>query len=339
MLFDRYGEAIQQPGDDAVPEVTQPQTPLTSVSALYTLSYLVGEHRFVDDVVSSYDTWEELVTSSPTDRAYRIGVWSASLQLPQQPVPLPELSSEVSVTTRYDPDYPAPLLDLPNAPALLYSMGDLPPGPYITIGGSYYPSQGALEMTRMAVQAAVQQGLTVVAVLDSGCGHVALQEVIRHDGQAIAIGSGDLGTLAAHALIARRILDHGGAIVSEWGPGEAWTGDRTFYAARLAAALGSAVILPEVGSYPTGGSHLARYSIALGKYLIIPHPRSEAETPYSGGGTTTLAKASNFREEVFGTGPRIQARLRSGYTPADAVIENGQQLAQVLHEIRVASGA
>lgn len=315
----------------------RPAQPLTGADALSALFGRIGDHALVDLVARAYPTWEHLVSAPLQDRAWRIGPWAAALRLPRECPPLGHLGHGVSVRSRYEASYPAPLLDLADAPVLLYSRGVVPARPLLAIGGSHYPADDGHSAATAAARAAATAGVPIVAALDSGCGHVALEACAEANGVAVAVVSADLATTGANTALLERLLTLGGAAISEWGPGAEWAESKVLTSARLVAALASVVVLAELGLHPTGGALLARAAIATGRYLAVPAPNDPDLTPVAATGTAVLALGRRFSREAFGTSVRLEHRLNSGKSAADAVVSTPADLHQIVKELRPAA--
>lgn len=333
-MYDRHGRqvggSLDAPSSHVPPPTQQVDTPLSSPEALYALTYLVGDHQLVDKLVRRFQSWSALARAGHSDLAFTVGTWAAQLRIPPTCPPLPTLPDGVVALSRYSKEYPHRLDDLEDAPVLVYRLGDIPTRPMLAIGGTHFPSQFGVSATISAVEAAVSARIPIVAALDSGCGHLALQEAVERRGRVLAVLSGDLAHPASNSVLFRRILDNGGGIISEYGPGEMWSEARTFSSARLVAALGSGVVLSEFGSHPAGGANLVRSAIACGRYLIVPTPPADAEMPLSADGAAALARPRSFSERLYGVHPRMAARVRAGQAPADAVVSNPSEMAQAI---------
>lgn len=301
-------------------------TPTTSLDALYSLVSLLRNPTMVDMVVTRYKTWEELAQADPGDRVYRLGPWAAQTTFPARPLALPDFGPGVETSTRYDRTYPQRLSDLHSAPVILYRRNRFPQGPYVAIGGSFYPSKFGLEVSIAAARAAVQSGKNVVAAIDGGSGQAAIEAALKAGGKVLAVASGDLKAPSQHTELVGQILENGGSIMTEWGPGEPWTENNTFSALRLVAAMGTAVVISELGTHPAGGAELAKAAISTGRFLIVPQPPVEELIGPAYLGTAVLARAKNFSSKTFGSHPRMLARVAAGESPADAVVATEEDI-------------
>lgn len=306
--------------------------PLTSERSLHALHQLLGEHTLVDAIVTKYNSWEELAGSAASEKAFNIGPWAAQLKLPPTPPPLPDFGLGVEVSSRYTRAYPQRLTDLYDAPVLLYRRGRLPDGPYVAIGGSFHPDRFGVDVTVSAAQAAVELKKPIVAALDGGCGEIAINEVLANKGKVVAVQVGDLNAPTQYTETIGQILKYGGCIISEWGAEEAWSESRLFAALRIVAALGSAVVLTELGTHPAGGAHLAKATVSTGRFLVVPEPPREEFIGASQTGLAVFGRARSFSPRVFGSHPRMSSRVSAGQPAADAVVSDQRQMVEAFKQ-------
>ncbi len=125
-----------------------------------------------------------------------------------------------------DDRYPPLLREIPDAPILLYARGT-PDwnrlGPLITIVGTRKPSAYGRQVTQDFSRRLVQAGFTIVSGLAFGVDSLAHQATLESQGRTLAvIGSGvdDRSiTPQSHLALAHRIIEQGGALLSEYIPG------------------------------------------------------------------------------------------------------------------------
>lgn len=301
--------------------------PITDTDVLATLFSIIGDHTMVAAVASAFTTWEELTAASRQELVWRVGTWAAALRLPARPYSLGALGAGVGACGRYSPDYPRALAALADAPVVLYRRGLWPVGPLLAVGGSHYPSDEGHAVAARAGEAAAAKNVVLVAALDSGCGHIALEAAVRAGGRALAVASADLAAPGINDGLIRRILEQGGGVVSEWGPGTAWCETRvTQYAPRLVAAVASVVVLAELGSNFAGGASLARAAIANDRRLIVPDGTAPELAPVSALATASLTSPRRFNEKLFGTSRHVADRLAMGMAPADVVLHRPEDI-------------
>jgi DNA processing protein len=122
-----------------------------------------------------------------------------------------------------DPAYPPQLLQTTDPPTLLYAEGaaGIASGRAIAIVGSRHPTpQGEVNAREFAAELS-RQGLVVVSGFAVGIDAAAHEGALRGPAGTVAVLGGgiDLPYPAAHAALARRIVEGGGLLLSEYAPG------------------------------------------------------------------------------------------------------------------------
>lgn len=163
-------------------------------------------------------------------------------------------------------DYPRGLMRLDDPPALLFVHGGhrAVNAPRLAIVGTREPTAWGLEQARIAAEAAVAVGATVVSGLAWGIDTAAHEATVAAGGVTWAtLPSGlDLVYPPSNHVLAERLVAAGGALISEYPPGT--RPHATFFVERdrLQAALSAAVVVIESGL--TGGTlHTVRFARAL----------------------------------------------------------------------------
>ena len=168
-----------------------------------------------------------------------------------------------------DPEYPAGLRDLDDAPPHLTVRGWLPQNG-IAIVGSREPSSEAAAFAR---ELAARIGEPVVAGLARGIDTAAHQGALDAGIATIAyVGTGiDVVSLPENAPLAERIAECGGAIATELAAGTEATAASLERRDRLQAAHARAVVL--ITSEPAGGAmHTLRFAASLGRPCYVLDP-------------------------------------------------------------------
>ena len=122
-----------------------------------------------------------------------------------------------------DPDYPALLRRIGSAPLALFVAGD-PASlwhPAVAVVGSRSPSAGGRDNAHDFAHALATSGLGVTSGLAAGIDTAAHEGALAANGLTVAVlGTGpDVPYPRANSALHRRIIDNGGAIVSEHPPG------------------------------------------------------------------------------------------------------------------------
>ncbi len=146
-------------------------------------------------------------------------------------------------------DLPAVLAGLPDAPDLLYVRGVLPAEPAVAIVGTRRATTYGLRLARTFGRAVAEAGWPVVSGLARGIDGAAHIGCLDAAGVGVAVlGCGvDVAYPPEHGRLARRLLDGGGAVISEYAPGappEPW---RFPPRNRVISGLSSVVVVVEAG--------------------------------------------------------------------------------------------
>lgn len=126
----------------------------------------------------------------------------------------------VRILTLWDEAYPEILRSLYDPPLCLYVRGKLPPFPdnAVAMVGTRRMTQYGARMTRMMTEEAVAAGYTIVSGLAFGVDTVAHTATVEMNGVTVAVLGG--GLMRVHPQenvpLARRIVETGGALVSEF---------------------------------------------------------------------------------------------------------------------------
>lgn len=172
--------------------------------------------------------------------------------------------------------YPPLLREIADPPALLWVWGNVQALnlPSIAMVGTRRPSKaGSVMATNFARDLVCKGRLAVVSGLATGVDTFAHEEVLRHEGVAIAVlGSGhDRIYPRQNRTLAQQIVVSGGALVSEYPPG---TGARAFHFPRrnrIISGLSLGTLIVE--SRIDGGS-IITVNLALDQnreVYVVPH--------------------------------------------------------------------
>ena len=118
-----------------------------------------------------------------------------------------------------DPGYPALLTELPDAPPLLFIDGDLSllERPQLAMVGSRRASRAGLDNAQAFARSLARAGFVITSGLALGIDGAAHQGALDVEGRTVAVLGTGLQRLypARHLGLAGRIVDGGGALVSE----------------------------------------------------------------------------------------------------------------------------
>lgn len=174
-----------------------------------------------------------------------------------------------------DPLYPAALLDLPDAPLLVYARGSLAAlqPAAVAIVGSRRASHEGLRNAQALAEALARRGIIVTSGLAEGIDAAAHQGALEGApaGQASTIavtGAGIDRIYPAHHLpLARRMLEQGGLVLSEQPLGSAPVRANFPRRNRMIAALSRGTLVVEA-ALRSGSLITARQAAELGREVM-----------------------------------------------------------------------
>ena len=174
-----------------------------------------------------------------------------------------------------DPRYPAALLDLPDAPLLVYARGSLAAlqPAAVAIVGSRRASHEGLRNAQALAEALARRGIIVTSGLAEGIDAAAHQGALEGApaGQASTIavtGAGIDRIYPAHHLpLARRMLEQGGLVLSEQPLGSAPVRANFPRRNRMIAALSRGTLVVEA-ALRSGSLITARQAAELGREVM-----------------------------------------------------------------------
>jgi DNA processing protein len=196
------------------------------------------------------------------------------------------------------PDYPSQLRQIYDPPALLFFRGRLPdPAQDLAaIVGTRRPSQAAAAQAFDIARGLGQQGIPVISGLALGIDAMAHRGNLEGGGPSIAVlGSGpDEIYPRTNRFLAGKILEKGGAILSEYPPG---TGPRKWnFPARnrIISALARGVLIVEAPAV-SGALITADFALEQGRDLWVASVgtadyKESSGAPYDRRGTAKLAE-------------------------------------------------
>lgn len=175
--------------------------------------------------------------------------------------------------TLTSPDFPEVLRHIPSPPRQLYVAGtplkELLKRPSVAIVGTRKISPYGQQVTWDFARHLAEQGLVIISGLALGLDALAHKAALEHGGLAIAVLPCPLEKIVpmTNRRLAQRILDSGGALVSEY-PEPEWPKRQYFIARnRIVSGLADAVLIPEAGE-KSGAMHTARFALEQGRNIL-----------------------------------------------------------------------
>jgi DNA processing protein len=169
-----------------------------------------------------------------------------------------------------DPEYPALLKEMSDAPPLLFVHGstDIFHAPCVSVVGTRSMTPYGKRVVETYVPPLVQAGVTTVSGLARGIDTCVAQETLRHAGATVAVLGQGIATLpSGPRMLAQAIVKGGGSIVSEF----------------------PLQFPPDQFTFPLRNRVIAGLSVAT---IVV-------EAPESSGALITAQIASDIGREVF----------------------------------------
>jgi DNA processing protein len=175
--------------------------------------------------------------------------------------------------TLTSPDFPERLREINSPPNLLYHAGaplnELLKRPAVAIVGTRKISPYGQQVTWEFAGHLAEQGLVIVSGLALGLDTLAHKAALECGGLTIAVLPCPLEKIVpmTNRRLAERILDNGGALVSEY-PEDEWPKRQYFIARnRIVSGLADAVLIPEAGE-KSGALYTARFGLEQGRNIL-----------------------------------------------------------------------
>lgn len=184
------------------------------------------------------------------------------------------------VTSILDPAYPRHLAGVHEAPAVLFSLGELNPVDNgVSVVGSRHASPSQLHAAEEISTALVRRGLTVVSGMAAGMDTAAHTAALAAGGRTVAVmGTGLDHTYPAENRELRRQIEATGLVVSQFFPEQ--TGSKASFPMRNAVMSGYGRATIVVGATEKSGTrHQAKAAVEHSRGLILT-PQVASQTSW-----------------------------------------------------------
>ena len=219
---------------------------------------------------------------------------------------------------RGEAGWPECLSELPavdeREPPAIHGLGErslfteIDPDRTVTIVGSRRSGSYGREVSRELGFGAASAGLVVVSGMALGCDSAAHEGALDANGATIAVLAGPVESPypASKRPLYERILDSGGAVISERPPGTEIYASLFPARNRIMAALGGFVVIVE-GAHRSGTQHTVKQAAKLGReVLAVPGPvtssLSELPNQLLSEGAPVVRDAQDLLDHVLGPG-------------------------------------
>lgn len=222
-----------------------------------------------------------------------------------------------------DTAYPSSLRELASPPRELFYLG-ADPGtwldrPRVAIVGSRGISTYGQQVTARLTTELVERGVVIVSGLALGVDGIAHQACLQAGGTTVAVLATGLDKIypASHTQLARRLLEQGGTILSEYPVGT--PGFKQYFIARnrIVAGLAQALLITEA-TEKSGTLHTARFALEQGREVLavpgnITSPNSIGTNNLIKSGATPVTSVED-----------IMYALGAEHLPAEPVRRRGE---------------
>lgn len=210
-------------------------------------------------------------------------------------------TSSINTVRIDEPDYPPLLADCPDAPILLFYIGDISVAKSkpVAIVGTRRPSHEALQLTRELVEGIKDvANICVVSGLAFGIDREAHTSALHAGIPTVAVIPSALPHIypRAHTHLAHTIAEHGGAVVSEVPPGTPLSIGYFPRRNRLIAGMSRATIVVEAGS-ESGALLTAHLAHGYGRQVFAV-PGSPKDPRRKGCNTLIKTQIARLLEEA-----------------------------------------
>lgn len=222
---------------------------------------------------------------------------------------------QVKAVTLYDPDYPEPLRQVYNPPAVLYVKGSLPPPGYLGIAvvGTRRATPYGKKATALITSELIKHGIWIISGLARGIDGQAHRACVENHGQTVAVlGCGlDIVYPPEHVYLQQKILENG-AVVSEYPLGV--TPEAKHFPARnrIISGLSRGVLVIEAPRH-SGALITAEFALEQGRDVFavpgpITSPTCEGNNSLLKEGAKIVTQATDIMEE-YGIEPEGQLTI------------------------------
>ena len=221
-----------------------------------------------------------------------------------------------------------------NAPEYINYLGELPESvtTVVAIVGTRKPSRYGVEVTSRIAYDLAKSGAIIVSGLALGVDALAHQAALDAGGITIGVVMDELPDISpkTNVPLAKRMIDSGGAVISEWSKGDNTTFNRASFLKRnrLVSGLADAIIITEAAA-KSGTLNTASHALSQGREVFvvpgnITSPLSEGCNNLLKQGATPITCAQDVLEviapDLLLSNKQKQPSLLFGDTPAETTI-------------------
>jgi DNA processing protein len=239
----------------------------------------------------------------------------------------------VQKLTMKDSGYPESLRNIPSPPKELYIQGNLETlldKPRLAVVGSRRVTSYGKQITSQLGREVAARGVVIVSGLAFGVDAAAHQAAIEQNGYTIAVLPCGLDKIypTTHTQLAKKILDCGGALISEYPDGTPPLRQHFVARNRIVSGLADALLITE-SAEKSGTIHTANFALEQGRTVMaVP---GNITSPLSVG-TNKLIKAG--AEPVTNVSDILHTLGISGTGRTAEVLAANKEEQQIIHLLK-----
>lgn len=223
--------------------------------------------------------------------------------------------------------YPVLLKEIASPPKKIYTLGSLPAEkPYIAIVGSRRVTPYGREVTKTLAHDLAKCGVVIVSGLALGVDASAHQAAIDAGGQTIGVLACGLNQIypASNRNLAKRILERGGGLISEYAEGTPPLKHHFPARNRIITGLSMAVIITEAAAH-SGALISANFALEQNRLVMavpgnITSKLSEGSNNLIKSGAIAVTNASDVLAALDMEVPELKAKIAKPASAEEAVI-------------------
>jgi DNA processing protein len=241
----------------------------------------------------------------------------------------------VRVLTLTDEAYPEWLRTIGDAPPILYVKGTLRAGlRSVACVGTREPSRFGERVTEALTTAVVNAGWSVVSGLAVGVDAIAHEVCLKKSGHTVAVLANGLDSIypASNRELAERIVDAGGALVSEQPFGTEAIPRTLVQRDRLQSGMSAGTIVMQT-DLVGGTMHTVRFTLLQRRLLVVPRPHgAHVDEPKSRGLVALADRSGNELAAQLGASGEYGALLKEQFAhrPAALAVHGREDYEKVL---------
>lgn len=196
--------------------------------------------------------------------------------------------------------------NIANPPKSLYLIGKLPQTRQLTVAvvGTRRPTTYGHEVGHRLAYDLAKRGVVIVSGLALGMDAIAHKAALEARGTTIAVLAGGLDSIhpSSHRDLAIRILAGGGALISEYAPGDIPHKSNFVARNRIVTGISDGLLVVEA-SAKSGTMHTANFALEQGRAVMaapgnITNPMSEGCNNLIAAGARLVRHAGDALEEL-----------------------------------------